>query len=91
MQYYKQFESRKPYQSSEFSSWIEVLFQITAVVFVFVGLEYLIWRWNYSINWDALWISIPLYIGEILAFIGSLLMIFNQKEFLEALPRGETL
>jgi len=77
MQYYKQFESRKPYQSSRFSSWTEILFQISAVIFIFVGVEYLVWRWNHSINWDALWISLPLYIGEILAFIGSLLMVFN--------------
>lgn len=77
MQYYKQFESRKPYTSSHFSAWNEILFQITAIVFLFVGMEYLIWRWNHSINWDAVWISIPLYIAEILAFIGSILMVLN--------------
>ncbi len=77
MLYYKQFEYRKPYRERHFSIWIEILFQITAVVFIFVGFEYLIWRWNHSINWDAVWISIPLYIAEILAFTGSLLMILN--------------
>ena len=77
MSYYKQFEYRKPYTPSKFSTWTEILFQLTAVSFIFVGLEYLVWRWNHSINMDALWISIPLYVGEIFAFIGSLLMIFN--------------
>jgi len=77
MPYYKSFENRTPYQASKFSLFIEALFQITAVAFIFVGFEYLIWRWNHSINWDAMWISLPLYFAEVLAFIGSLLTIFN--------------
>ncbi len=77
MQYYKQFESRKPYIPSKFSAWNEFLFQITAIVFILVGFEYLIWRWNHSINWDATWVSIPLYIAEIMAFFGSILTVLN--------------
>lgn len=77
MQYYKQFESRKPYTPSKFSAWNEILFQITAIIFIFVGFEYLIWRWNHSINWNATWVSLPLYFAEILAFIGSILTVLN--------------
>ena len=77
MSYYTPFENRRPYTASKFNWLVEMLFQITAVIFVFVGVEYLTWRWNHSINWDALWISLPLYFAEVLAFIGSLLTIFN--------------
>jgi cellulose synthase (UDP-forming) len=77
MSYYSVFESRKPYTPSKFNFWIEILFRISAVVFIFVGFEYLIWRWNHSINWDAIWISLPLYFAEIMAFIGSILTILN--------------
>ena len=75
--YYDIFEDRQPYQSTRFSIWRDYLFQIVSIVFIFVGLEYLTWRWSHSINWDAVWISIPLYIAEIMAFVGSLLTIFN--------------
>jgi cellulose synthase (UDP-forming) len=75
--YYQVFENRKPYTPSRFSLWKDSLFQIVSIVFIFVGADYLYWRWHHSINWDAVWISIPLYIAEILAFIGSLLTIIN--------------
>ena len=75
--YYSIFESRKPYRPSKFSIWKDSLFHIAAIVFIFVGVDYLYWRWNHSINWDATWISIPLFIAEVLAFIGSLLTIIN--------------
>ena len=75
--YYQVFENRKPYQPSRFSLWKDSLFQIASIIFIFVGVDYLYWRWHHSINWDAVWISIPLYIAEILAFIGSLLTIIN--------------
>ena len=104
MPYYSPFENREPYTASKFSFVIETLFQITAVSFIFVGFEYLTWRWNHSINWDAKWISLPLYFAEVLAFIGSLLTIFNywsHKDVkktkpvhflseIENLPKGET-
>ena len=77
MPYYAVFEDRTPYTPSKFNFWIEILFRITAVVFIFVGIEYLTWRWNHSINWEAAWISLPLYFAEIMAFIGSILTILN--------------
>ena len=75
--YYRIFEDRQPYVPSKFSLWKDSLFQIVSIVFIFVGVDYLYWRWNHSINWDATWISIPLYFAEIMAFIGSLLTIIN--------------
>ncbi len=75
--YYKIFEGRKPYTPTRFNLFRDALFYIVSIVFIFVGLEYLIWRWNHSINWDATWISLPLYFAEVMAFIGSLLTIIN--------------
>jgi len=75
--YYSVFENRKPYKPSQFSIWKDSLFHIVSIVFIFVGIDYLYWRWNHSINWDATWISIPLYFAELMAFIGSILTIIN--------------
>ncbi len=75
--YYQVFEDRKPYKPARFTLFGDALFQLVAVVFIFVGFDYLIWRWNHSINWDAAWISVPLYVAEVLAFAGSLLTIIN--------------
>jgi len=75
--YYKVFEDRKPYKPAQFSLWKDSLFQIASIVFIFVGADYLYWRWNHSINWDATWISIPLFWAELMAFIGSILTIIN--------------
>ncbi len=75
--YYSVFEDRKPYKPSKFSLWQDALFQFVSIIFIFVGTDYLYWRWNHSINWDVPWLSLPLYFAELMAFIGSLLTIFN--------------
>ncbi len=75
--YYSVFEDRKPYKPSKFSLWQDALFQFVSIIFIFVGADYLYWRWNHSINWDAVWLSLPLYFAEVMAFIGSLLTIIN--------------
>ena len=51
--YYQIFENRKPYQPARFSLFKDSLFQIVAIVFLFVGADYLYWRWQHSINWDV--------------------------------------
>ncbi len=77
MQYYKRFESRTPYIPVKFSLTRDLIFDVIGVVFIFIGLDYLIWRWNYSINWDIPVISLPLFIAEVLSFIGSILTVIN--------------
>ncbi len=77
VKYYQIFEDRKPYEPMRFSLFRSSLFHIVSIVFIFVGVEYLTWRWQHSINWDAKWISLPLYFAEVMAFIGSLLTIIN--------------
>jgi len=77
MQYYKKFELRTPYTPVKFNLTRDLIFDIIGVVFIFIGLDYLIWRWNYSINWDIPVVSLPLFIAEVLSFIGSILTVVN--------------
>ena len=77
MQYYKKYEHRIPYTPVKFSISRDLVFDVVGIVFIFVGLDYLIWRWNYSINWDIPMVSLPLFIAEILSFIGSILTVIN--------------
>jgi cellulose synthase (UDP-forming) len=77
VKYYSVFEDRKPYRPTRFSDSKDLLFNVVAIIFIFIGVDYLVWRWQHSINWDAAWVSLPLYFAEVMAFIGSLLTIIN--------------
>jgi len=46
---------------------------VTAVL----GINYIVWRWLFSINWDAWWIAIPLVLAETYSLIDSLLFGFT--------------
>lgn len=46
----------------------------TVVVFTAVlGLNYIVWRWMFSVHWSAWWIAVPLVIAETYSLIDSLL------------------
>lgn len=38
-----------------------------------LGLNYIVWRWLFSVNWPAWWIAVPLVIAETYSLIDSLL------------------
>ena len=77
MQYYKKFEIRTPYKPVKFSLTRNLIFDFIGILFIFIGLDYLIWRWQYSINWDIPVVSLPLFIAEVLSFFGSILTVIN--------------
>lgn len=52
---------------------IRAIVLVTAVL----GLNYVVWRWLYSINWDAWWIAIPLVLAETYSLVDSLLFGFT--------------
>ncbi|PPB49748.1 cellulose synthase [Arthrobacter pityocampae] len=52
---------------------IRAIVLVTAVL----GLNYIVWRWLFSINWDAWWIAIPLVLAETYSLIDSLLFGFT--------------
>ena len=46
-----------------------VLLRIFAVGTVILGLNYLAWRWVFSLNWHAWWIAVPLVVAETYSLI----------------------
>ncbi|AWG99068.1 glycosyltransferase [Rhodococcus ruber] len=40
---------------------------------VLLGLNYVVWRWLFSVNWSAWWIAVPLVVAETYSLIDSML------------------
>lgn len=51
------------------------LLVIRSVVLVtaILGINYVVWRWLASVNWDAWWIAVPLVVAETYSLVDSLL------------------
>lgn len=56
--YFDKFEHRKPPEPLAYSPLIELTWQFIAVIALILGGNYIRWRWEESINYDALWFSI---------------------------------
>ena len=39
------------------------------VLTAILGINYVAWRWLFSVNWDAWWIAVPLVIAETYSLI----------------------
>ncbi|MBC2644195.1 MULTISPECIES: glycosyltransferase [unclassified Rhodococcus (in: high G+C Gram-positive bacteria)] len=48
---------------------LRILIFLTALL----GLNYIVWRWLFSVNWPAWWIALPLVVAETYSLIDSLL------------------
>lgn len=46
-----------------------LLIRVIVVATILLGLNYVTWRWLFSINWDAWWIAVPLVIAETYSLI----------------------
>jgi cellulose synthase (UDP-forming) len=75
--YASRFETRTPWTPLPYSPWHEALWQFLASSSLVFGAWYIGWRWVRSVNWDALWFSIPLLLAETGAFIGLVLFTVN--------------
>lgn len=75
--YFSVFEDRKPPEPIPYSASRELLWQFFAILNVCLGGWYLWWRWNGSLNYDALWFAVPLVVAESFAYVGLLLFTFN--------------
>ena len=51
------------------SIWLRLLILSSAAL----GINYVVWRWLFSVNWSAWWIAVPLVIAETYSLIDSLL------------------
>ncbi|MDQ0676794.1 cellulose synthase (UDP-forming) [Arthrobacter pascens] len=49
--------------------WTRLVVALTVIL----GLNYVAWRWNSSLNWDAWWISVPLVLAETYSLIDVML------------------
>ena len=47
--------------------------RIVVVLTALLGLNYVTWRWLFSVNWDAWWIGVPLVLAETYSLVDSLL------------------
>lgn len=47
--------------------------RILALLSVLLGVNYVVWRWLASVNWDAWWIAVPLVIAETYSLIDTML------------------
>ncbi|WP_029068342.1 glycosyltransferase family 2 protein [Jonesia quinghaiensis] len=49
--------------------WIRLIVTLTVIL----GVNYIAWRWLFSLNWDAWWIAVPLIIAETYSLIDVML------------------
>jgi cellulose synthase (UDP-forming) len=75
--YFSDYEDRVPEPPLKYEPLIEFIWQALAICTIALGARYLLWRWFYSLNTDALWFAIPVVIAETCAFIGLLLFVHN--------------
>lgn len=75
--YFEQFEHRTPPPPLKTSPVTQSLAQICLIIAIVTGAWYIQWRWTSSINFDALWIALPLIIAETGAYIGLVLFVFT--------------
>jgi len=75
--YFDRFEKRLPPEPLKNSVTAQSLAQICLIIAVVSGAWYIHWRWTSSINFDALWIAIPLLLAETGAYIGLVLFVFS--------------
>ena len=71
------FERQVPWQISRHSEFHHALWQFLATCSLIFGAWYLWWRWTESLNFSALWFSLPLVLAETLAYIGLILFTIN--------------
>lgn len=50
-----------------------LVIRIVVLVTAILGLNYVVWRWLASVNWDAWWIAVPLVLAETYSLVDSLL------------------
>ena len=75
--YFDQFEHRKPEPPLPYSPVVELVWQFLLTIALAIGAWYIHWRWTQSLNYNALWYSIPLVVAETGSYFGLLLFAFN--------------
>lgn len=71
------FERQEPWQPARHGPLHEAAWQFLATASLCFGAWYLSWRWTSSVNFDALWFSVPLLLAETAAYVGLILFVLN--------------
>jgi len=50
-----------------------LLIRVVVLLTAALGLNYVVWRWLFSVNWSAWWIAVPLILAETYSMVDSLL------------------
>jgi cellulose synthase (UDP-forming) len=50
-----------------------LLIRVIVVLTVLLGINYVLWRWMFSVHWSAWWIAVPLVLAETYSLVDSLL------------------
>jgi cellulose synthase (UDP-forming) len=50
-----------------------LLIRVVVVLTTVLGLNYVVWRWLFSVHWGAWWIAVPLVLAETYSLVDSLL------------------
>ena len=50
-----------------------LLIRILVVLTLSLGVNYLVWRWLYSVNWTNWWIAVPLVLAETYSLVDAFL------------------
>jgi len=75
--YFQAFEGRPPPAALPVAPLREFVWQVMVTAALTLGLWYIVWRWTASLNYDALYFSIPMAIAETGAFVGLALFTYN--------------
>jgi cellulose synthase (UDP-forming) len=75
--YFAPFEDRQPPQPVPYSVPRELLWQFLATINLVLGAWYIVWRWGWSLNPEALWFALPLVMAETCGYIGLVLFTIN--------------
>jgi cellulose synthase (UDP-forming) len=46
-----------------------ILLRVAVIATILLGINYVAWRWLFSLNWDAWWIAVPLIVAETYSLI----------------------
>lgn len=75
--YFSDYEDRAPEPPLSYSAGHIFLWQVLASATIILGGWYIWWRWTESLNYEALWFSVPVALAETLSYIGLLLYFHN--------------
>ena len=75
--YFTPFEDRQPPEPVPHSVPRELLWQFLATINLVLGAWYIVWRWGWSLNPEALWFAVPLVVAETCGYLGLVLFTIN--------------